>query len=300
MKEDLLEQALEEYASSDPDREPDPFEPRYVKVGKFDIRYALSKKEASPTLVLLNALPQSIRVWESFWDELSENFNLLAFDVPGFGLTRAEEEDMSPRKLSRIVIQVMDHFGIQKAHLIGPDIGVPISLATAIENPDRLESINIFDGPGSYPPKMASILLMTIKYGLVRWLANVIQKKAVMKENFNTAVNRGYNLYKPTTRAVKEYYQITHDDQMHRCAMAFLGSYKSDLPWIQDRLKDIKVPALITWGKLDPFVSVENADFLSKNIPTNKLVVFENASHFSHEDAGKEYLDLITEWCQSI
>ena len=80
--------------------------------------------------------------------------------------------------------------------------------------------------------------------------------------------------------------------------MAFFGAYSSDLPWIQERLGSIAVPALVTWGKLDPFVLVSNASYLSEQIPAAKLVVFDNASHFSSEDAGDEYFSAIVSWCQ--
>ncbi|UTV30617.1 alpha/beta fold hydrolase [Photobacterium atrarenae] len=297
MTHSLLNQALEKYASNEPESDIDLFSPQYVNIGKFDIRYVRYEKKNAPTLVLLNGLPQSIRMWEHGWEMLCRHFNLIAFDIPGFGLSKAQESDMSPRKLSQVIIQVLDHFEISKAHLIGPDVGTPIALAAAIEYPDRFESLNIFDGPGSYPAKMSPILKAVINFGLVRWLAKGLNKKSVMATNFNTAVKDGYHSYRPTRRAIKEYYDIAFDEQAHRCAITFFGSYPKDLSWIQTRLKDICLPTLITWGKLDPFVFVSNADDLSKQIPFNKLVVFDNASHFSSEDAGEEYLNLITHWC---
>ncbi|GAA3937959.1 alpha/beta hydrolase [Litoribacillus peritrichatus] len=297
MTHSLLKKALSEYASNVAESKVDLFSPNYVKVGKFDIRYVLYEKKNAPTLVLLNGLPQSIRMWESAWESLCQNFNILAFDVPGFGLSKAEEADMSPRQLSQLVIQVFDHFGIAKAHLVGPDVGAPITLATAINHPNRLESINIFDGPGSYPPKLSPILNAVIKSGLVRWIAKGINKKPVMKTNFITAVKDGYHSYRPTKRAIQEYYDIAFNEQSHRCAISFFGSYQKDLTWIQERLSSIKVPALITWGKLDPFVYVSNAEFLSEQLPNNKLKVFEHASHFSSEDAGEEYTQALTNWC---
>lgn len=294
----ILSNALANYASQRPESSEDLFRPNYVRVGKFDIRYLRQEKAGAPTLVLLNGLPQSIRMWEHAWDELSRHFDLLAFDIPGFGLSKAQESDMSPRKLSHVIIQVLDHFEIDKAHLIGPDVGAPITLATAIEYADRLESINIFDGPGTYPPELSPILNAVIKSRLVRWLAKGLNKKAVMKTNFLTAVKEGYHQYRPGKRAVEEYYQITHDDQSHRSAIAFFGTYVEELPWIQEHLKEIHTPTLITWGKLDPFVKVSNTDQLSRLIPSNKVVVFDNASHFSSEDAGEDYLKAITNWCQ--
>ena len=297
MTHSILNKALSEYASHLPEPAIDLFVPKYVPVGKFNVRYLRHKKANAPTLVLLNGLPQSIRMWESAWETLSAHFDLLAFDIPGFGLSKAEESDMSPRKLSRVVIEVLDHFGIEKAHLVGPDVGVPITLATAIDFPHRLHSINIFDGPGTYPPKLSPILNAVIKSGFVRWLAKGINKKPVMKTNFLTAVKEGYQHYRPSKRAIEEYYKITHNEQAHRCAIAFFGTYKEDLTWIDQRLSELQVPALITWGKNDPFVFASNAAQLATRIPKNKVVIFDNASHFSSEDAGQDYLDTITHWC---
>lgn len=296
MTKALLEKALKQYAAMGAEPDHDRFEPRFIKVGQFDIRYLRLEKSHAPTLLLLNGLPQSIRMWESSIDRLSQNFDVIAMDIPGFGLSKAREEDMSPRMLSSVITQVMDYFGVEKAHVVGPDVGVPITLAAAIEQRDRIESINIFDGPGQYPPKLSPILMAVIKFRFVRWLAKGINKKAVMKTNFLTAVSEGYHQYRPSKRAVKEYYEITHDNQAHQCSLSFFASYSQDLPWIQNRLIQIKTPTLITWGELDPFVLVDNAKYLANQIPNSKLTVFPNASHFSAEDAGEEYIDLLSDW----
>ena len=119
-----------------------------------------------------------------------------------------------------------------------------------------------------------------------------------MKTNFLTAVRDGYYKYKPSKRAVAEYYDIAFNSQSHNCAISFFGTYQNALPWIEERLHQIQIPTLITWGKQDPFVLVENGKYLSELIPNSKLVVFEEASHFSSEDAGQEYVDLLIQWIE--
>ena len=296
MKNSALDNALKNHASKSPLSAVDYFAPQFTQVGGFDVRYVRHANEAAPTLILLNGFPQSIRMWECFWGTLSQSFDLLAFDIPGFGLSKAEEADMSPRRLSELVIEIMDHFSIEKAHLVGPDVGVPITLATAINHGNRLASINIFDGPGSYPPDMAPILKALIRFRFVRWLAKGLNKKAVMNTNFQVAVKDGYSHFQPNERAIKEYFDITHNGRNHQCAISFFGSYRRDLPWIDKHLDQIQVPTLITWGKLDPFVLASNASYLSSQIAHNKLVIFEKASHFSSEDAGEVYLETLTQW----
>lgn len=300
MTQALLNKALTQFASAKPEVQDDPFAPQFVVVGKFKIRYLRREKSNAPTLLLLNGLPQSIRMWESSIDSFSEKFDLLALDLPGFGLSQAAEADMSPSLLSEVVIEVMDYFNIQQAHLVGPDVGVPIALTAVINNEDRFLSLNIFDGPGNYPPKLSPILTAVIKSSFVRWLAKGINKKSVMKTNFLTAVKDGYHHYKPSKEAVKEYYDIAFNEQSHQCAVSFFSTYSKELPWIEQRLKEISLPTLITWGKLDPFVLVENAEVLAKQIPNSELVIFENASHFSAEDAGTEYVGQLINWIESL
>ena len=58
--------------------------------------------------------------------------------------------------------------------------------------------------------------MAVIKSKFVRWLANGLNKKPVMKTNFLTAVKEGYHHYKPSKRAVKEYYDIAYNEQSHR------------------------------------------------------------------------------------
>lgn len=298
MTQSLLNKALSHHASDQPDTTEDLLSPQFVMVGKYEVRYFRHEKPHAPTLLLLNGLPQSIRMWESSIAAYSEKFDVLAFDIPGFGLSPADEADMSPANLSEVIIQVMDHFNINQAHLVGPDVGVPIALTAVINHAERFLSLNIFDGPGSYPPKLSPILMMVIKSRLVRWLAKGLNKKPVMKTNFLTAVKDGYHHYKPSKRAVKEYYDVAYNEQAHRCAISFFATYPQALSWIEQRLNKIKIPTLISWGKQDPFVRVENADFLARHIPDAKLVVFDNASHFSSEDAGQEYVDLLIDWVE--
>lgn len=299
MSQSLLNKALKDFASNQAEPTIDAFAPQFVTIGKFKIRYLRKQQSNAPSLILLNGLPQSIRMWESSIDALAEKFDLVAIDIPGFGLSPAEESDMSPSILSKVIIQVMDHFGINKAHLVGPDVGVPIALTAVINNPERFESLNIFDGPGTYPPKLSPILMAVIKYSFVRWLAKGINKKPVMKTNFLTAVNEGYHHYKPSKRAIKEYYQLTHNEQAHKCSISFFATYKTELPRIEQRLKHLTVPCLITWGQEDPFVLVDNAHQLADLIPRNKVVVFDDASHFSSEDAGQRYVDTLVEWIEA-
>ena len=48
---------------------------------------------------------------------------------------------------------------------------------------------------------------------------------------------------------------------------------------------------LITWGSHDRFVRPTNARRLHELLPDSELTLFEDAGHFSHEDADQAWLD---------
>ncbi len=260
------------------------------------VRYRRSQRDGAPSLVLFGPYPQSIRAWESAWPTLSSRYDVLAIDLPGFGLSDGSPETMSPSAAGRIVLRLIDGFGIDAFHVVGPDVGAPVALWLAANHPDRVLSANVFDGPGYFPPAMGPDLDRLVHSGMVRWLAaNVVAGRA-MGQFYEIATETGYSVAGPSESARAEYWAITHDPTAHRLGLAYLASYESELSALGDLLPETSRPVLITWGRDDAFVLPENAERLHELLPASQLVIFENAGHYSHEDAGERYLEVLTAW----
>ena len=78
--------------------------------------------------------------------------------------------------------------------------------------------------------------------------------------------------------------------------MAYLASYEQELTALGDLLPQTSRPVLITWGRDDAFVLLENGERLNELLPSSELVVFDEAGHYSHEDAGDRYVEVLTAW----
>jgi len=59
-------------------------EPKFVTVDGLKIRYAVSPKDAAPSLLLLSPWPESIYAFSRMWNDLAREFSLVALDLPGF------------------------------------------------------------------------------------------------------------------------------------------------------------------------------------------------------------------------
>ena len=260
-------------------------------IGGHDLRIARHSTGDRPTVVLTNAFPQSIRCWESLWDRLGEHVDLLAVDLAGFGASTGTDAVMRPSAQADLLVALMDSLGIEQVFLVGPDVGAPVSLWLASSHPQRVLGLNVFDGPGTWPTDFDPALRAATRSRLVRWLGNRAPMRGrLMRQNFAVATEVGYHHFRPSPAAVEEYRTICFDADRHRHALAFLGSYAEELPEIHRRLPTLTTPTLITWGAHDGFVRPSNAERLHTMLPDSDLIIFEDAGHFSHEDADDVWL----------
>ncbi len=256
-----------------------------------DLRVARVARGHRPTVVLTNAFPQSIRCWESLWDRLAEHADLLAVDLAGFGRSTGSREVMRPSAQAELLVQLMIELGIDEAFVVGPDVGAPVALSLAAAHPDRVVGLNIYDGPGTWPTDFDPALRAATRSRLVRWLGvRAPMRQRLMRQNFAVATRDGYHHFTPSHDAIEEYRAICFDVDQHRNAFDFLGSYAVELPRIEAELSTLAVPVLITWGAHDRFVRPTNAHRLHELIPNSELTVFDDAGHFSHEDADDAWL----------
>lgn len=75
-------------------------------------------------LVLIHGGNSSLHVWEKMVRELSDDFRIISMDLPGHGLTGANQTgDYSPDAMADAIETVMDKLAVEKAIWIGNSFG---------------------------------------------------------------------------------------------------------------------------------------------------------------------------------
>lgn len=120
-----------------------------MRRGYADVRYGqvhFVDHGAGEPLVLLGPAPRSWRAFEQFFPLLEDQFRLIAPDVPGFGASSAPPPGAEMRDLAAGVVAVLDHLGLQKAHVFGHNTGRLVAASMAAEFPERVATL-IVAGP---------------------------------------------------------------------------------------------------------------------------------------------------------
>lgn len=271
--------------------------PEFMTVDGINVRYRMHRNPGKPKLLLTNSLPQSIRCRYTQWDDLSSAYELLAVDLPGFGLSGCRAGLLSPSAQGQFLAKTIEQCSWQGCIAVGPDIGVPVVLSLAQTRPELVSGIVLMDGPGYYEPVLSADLRWTMKYAWFRWIGAVTYSP---KAYLNSVFKRAYRKAWPAPDAYAEFLQVNKDRAAFERTGTFLSTYPKELTLLGNGFASMKVPTLIAWGEGDVYVPVENAKELARRIPNNRLHIFKGCGHFSHEDAGREFFDVLQGWAATL
>ncbi len=101
--------------------------------------------ERPETLVLIHAAMGSSRRMHLWVPHLARDFMVVRPDMRGHGQSRIGPDDaLSLERLTRDVIELMDHLGVDAAHLAGSSAGGIVAMNAAMNYPDRVKSLGAF------------------------------------------------------------------------------------------------------------------------------------------------------------
>jgi len=109
-----------------------------LTVDGLKIRYAAQPKGAAPAVMLCSPWPESIDAYVPLWQHLARDFSLVAVDLPGFGQSDGRPDLMSPHAMGKFIVRIVEGFGLDQPHAIGPDVGTPALLFAAARHPGVL------------------------------------------------------------------------------------------------------------------------------------------------------------------
>jgi 3-oxoadipate enol-lactonase len=102
-----------------------------------------------PVVVLLHPGIADSRVWDGVWSQLTRSCRAIRFDVRGYGRSPLATE---PYTIVGDILAVMDHLGVDRAHLVGCSMGGAAAMDLAVLHPDRVSSLVLLcPGVHGYP-----------------------------------------------------------------------------------------------------------------------------------------------------
>jgi pimeloyl-ACP methyl ester carboxylesterase len=125
----------------------DTFTSRYVDTG--DVRLHAVTGGEGPPLLLVHGWPESWYAWRMVMPVLARDFEVVAVDQRGMGLSGKPAGGYDTGTLAGDLVALMDALGHERFAVIGHDTGFAVSYALAADHPERVERAALLEIPGS-------------------------------------------------------------------------------------------------------------------------------------------------------
>ena len=121
---------------------------RTVKVDGLTIFYREAGPKDAPTILLLQGLPSSSRMFQPLLARLADKYHLIAPDYPGFGHSDwpdSKQFDYTFDHIARVIDDFSQALGLRRYTLYMQDYGGPVGFRMVLAHPERVEALIVQD-----------------------------------------------------------------------------------------------------------------------------------------------------------
>ncbi|HET8565779.1 MAG TPA: alpha/beta hydrolase [Solirubrobacterales bacterium] len=224
-------------------------------------------------LLLIQGMSGTHVSWgEPFLAPLREQFEVIAFDNRGIGLSGPVDGPFTIKEMAEDTAALLGELGLESVHVVGISMGGMIAQELALAHPDRLRSLTLgctyCGGSGSQlmPEENARKLLGGMSSGdrdkAIRAAYEVNLSPAFRAEESRYAA---FHEMATTVPAAKETIELQ--------VQAIFGHDTSG------RIGEIATPALVVHGTADGVLPYANGELISSLMPSARLETLEGVGH---------------------
>ena len=264
---------------------------RTISVGGLEIRYAEGGSGPIQAM-LLSPWPKSLYAFESAWPQLTEAAHVIAVDLPGFGRSERREELMNPKAMGEFIVRIADALGLQKPHVVAPDVGTAATLFAASAHPHRFASLVVGTGGAAVP--------ITVGSPLKEWVeaTDLEPYRQIGGEKIVEIALSTITGFTPSIEAHDDYIASYAGNKFAE-SIAYVQAYPEQLPLLGGLLTGVRTPVRIVQGSEDEVVPAVNATYLGERLPNSSVDFIPGAGHFCWEERPGDYAALVTDWWAS-
>ena len=233
------------------------------------LHYASTGRPGGPPVLMIQGLGADKHGWTMQRLGFAPFYRVIALDNRGAGRSSKPESGYSLDQMADDAIAVLDHAGVESAHVIGASMGGVISQLLAVKYPERVRSLTLVCTACRHHQWRRELL--------EEWAATASDEG--MSAMSHTAMRwvigpRSLRRFSPALGWLGPL-AFSHP------AYAFAGQVRAilDADNSPDDLTKLRMPTLIVVGNQDVLTPRGDSEELAELIPGSELVVISGAAH---------------------
>lgn len=245
-------------------------------------------RDARPVVFLHGSGPgvTALTNWEWLIGELGDEFHCIAPDVIGFG--DSSHPNPPPQGIAAFtqlrvdtLLGLFDELGLDAVTLVGNSMGGIISIALALQAPERVRAI-VLMGTGGAPVPLTPGLLQLITFyddPTAENMANLLTQFVHDPSHFGDDLHAiaAARLPRATRPEV---------ERSHRATFAPGGE---GLGFTPERIATIAQPTLVVHGDDDRIVPMASGEYFAQHLPNSRLEIYPDTGHWLQIEQGPKF-----------
>jgi pimeloyl-ACP methyl ester carboxylesterase len=280
----------------------DTFTSRFVQTG--ELRQHAVIGGDGPPLLLVHGWPETWYAWRMVMPALARDFEVIAVDQRGVGLTDKPRDGYDVGTLAGDMVALMDALGHRRFAMYGTDTGMPIAHALAVDHPDRLDRLAVSEAPlpgvSPSPPLFLPPELNAKFWHLMFNQLPAEVNEALVRGREEIFFGAEFDASAGTNKLpddVVTYYidALASDDDALRGSFGFYRAANTTIAQNQERkARRLALPVLAIGGAESGGEGVGNTMRLAAD--DVQTVVLRGAGHWVAEQAPEELLAALTDF----
>ncbi|QHS60668.1 alpha/beta fold hydrolase [Chitinophaga agri] len=239
-----------------------------------------------PPVLLIHGFSENNQIWQHQLDTLSEQFNVIAPDLPGTGNTPVTTP-LSIESMAEYVYGLLQSAGITRATVIGHSMGGYVALALAEKYPSLIQGLGLFHSTA---------------------LADTEEKKEARRKSINMIEKYGNESFVKQTmpNMFSPAYKKEHPEQIEsyiqmclQCPQSSQIAYYEAMIRRPDRtavLSSVSVPVLFVIGKDDNAIPMQQVIPQISLPHISSIHIFEDTGHMGMWEIPETSLQLLEQF----
>lgn len=241
----------------------------------------LRKGVGAPLLFLHGA--RGGGAWAPFMEKLSEHYDVIAPEHPGFGASDDPRWLDSISDVAYFYLDFMAALDLRGVHVVGNSLGGWLALEIAVRSIERLASLCLLAPAGLFLPGKppADVFL---------WSAETLAKNLFVNPDLVAA-----------TLAMKPTPEQQRAQLKNLATVAKLGwNPRFHNPDLRKWLHRVTIPTLVMWGREDRINPVDYAATFEELIPNSRTSIIPECGHLPHIEKLPVFIEQMTGFTREI
>lgn len=233
------------------------------------------------TVILLHGLGGDTTNWAMTIPALASKYHVYVPDQIGFGQSDKPIINYRVATLVEFLAQFYKKLGIEKATLVGNSLGGWTAAAFTIAYPEKVEKLVLVDAAGYTSKRWGGPEPSKELYSVLNPATTADLKKSMSAVFYNKAMITDAFIETAFANKLKKGDGYTIN--------AFIDSVMRGDDYIDDKVKNIKAPTLVIWGREDGLTPLAMGEAFARDISGAQKLIIEKCGHVPQLEKAMEF-----------